>query len=511
MRQANRLATNLVVTLGRMVFTVWLGLLTTRLTYQLLGKQDYGLYAAVGAVVAMLPTLIDALMIAGQRHLAWALGEKDRDGAQRVFSTLFFVYVALVAALLPSAALLTPLVVRVLDIPPGREGAAAITYLFVLATTAAALLNTPFRAAIAAQQRFVWMAVLDVILKLLNLAFVVALFWVSGDRLIWFAGATAALYWITLPLGPLVLWRIDRGFVPRPKQFDRAAIRALLSFAGWAALAAMGFQLRLQSVAILLNIGYGTTVSAAFAIAIQAGMYVYQMPVAIAGLIAPAITGLLAQQRVAEAARLSLTASKLMTLLGLMLSVPICLDTDLLLRLWLGEVPPITAPLVALLALTMTAVLLTGGSALLIQGTGHLRGLTLAQLSGEAAAFAIACAVVATTSVDATVPPLIMLVGVMAWSWVAVPLLARSAGLPVINWIRAVVLRLVVITVLATAAAWMVRVAMPDSAWRLAAVFASFAAASGVALLVIGLTRPEREQVGKIVGSLLRYRPAARR
>ncbi len=106
-------------------------LYTSRVVLQVLGVEDFGLYAVVGGVVGMLAFLNGALSSGTSRFLTFELGSGNFDKLRKTFSTLLnaHIIIALIVVVLAETVGLW-FVYNKLAIPPDRmtaEGFAAFT------------------------------------------------------------------------------------------------------------------------------------------------------------------------------------------------------------------------------------------------------------------------------------------------------------------------------------------------------------------------------------------------
>ena len=88
--RSRRIARNTVFLYFRMFLLMAIGLFTSRVVLQALGKTDVGVYNAVGGVVMMFTVVTNSLSTAISRFLTYGMGERDAGGTtdlRTVFST----------------------------------------------------------------------------------------------------------------------------------------------------------------------------------------------------------------------------------------------------------------------------------------------------------------------------------------------------------------------------------------------------------------------------------------
>ena len=101
-----RIAKNTVALYVRMAVTLLVQLYTSRVVLQMLGVEDFGIYNAVGGVVAMLAFINSSMSLAVQRYLSYDLGRGDMVSLNRTFNLSLLIHglIAVVVALLAETA-----------------------------------------------------------------------------------------------------------------------------------------------------------------------------------------------------------------------------------------------------------------------------------------------------------------------------------------------------------------------------------------------------------------------
>lgn len=80
-----RIAKNTLLLYFRMLFTMGVTLYTSRITLNILGVVDYGIYNVVGGVIAMFTVISGSLSASIMRHMTYELGRHERKKLKDVF------------------------------------------------------------------------------------------------------------------------------------------------------------------------------------------------------------------------------------------------------------------------------------------------------------------------------------------------------------------------------------------------------------------------------------------
>ena len=147
----------------------------------------------------------------------------------------------------------------------------------------------------------------------------------------------------------------------------------MLAFASWNVLGTSSFTFKDQGVNIIINIFFNTSVNAARGIAMQVNNIVSSFTNNFLMALRPQITKQYAEGKISESASLVYAGCRYSAYLVIVIGVPLMINMDYLLSLWLGTVPPYTPAflhiiLIATLFRTIQLPLITA-----IHATGKIR------------------------------------------------------------------------------------------------------------------------------------------
>ncbi|SDD95177.1 Na+-driven multidrug efflux pump [Psychrobacter pacificensis] len=355
----------------RMLLTMAVSLYTSRVILQTLGVEDFGIYNVVAGFVITLGFLNSAMSSATQRFLAFELGKPDVKDVRGIFSMSLNIHslIALFVFLLGETVGLW-FVRTQLTIPIDRMYAAEWVFHLALLSFMVTIVSVPYNALIIAHERmkvFAWVSILDVTLKLL---IVFMLSWFGIDKLI--------LYGILSLAVVLIIAMVYRVYCKKKFMesrfrlyWDKKLFHIMLSYTSWNLWGNISFVMNTQGLNILLNIFFGPSVNAARAIAMQVSgalnSFVQNLQVAIN----PQIIKSYAAKDMNYMHQLVCYGAKYNFFLLFFLAMPILINTDLILNVWLGSVPKYTSIFVKLIIVN---ILFDGISAPL---------MTSAQASGK--------------------------------------------------------------------------------------------------------------------------------
>lgn len=368
-----RIAKNTLVLYVRMLFSMIVSLYTSRVILQTLGVEDYGIYNVVGGVVGMFSILSGSLSAAISRFITFELGTGDSDKLKRVFSSSVTIQLclAIIVVLLAETIGLWFLNNKMI-IHSERMVAANWIFQFSLVTFVVNLISIPYNAAIIAHEKMTAFAYIGILEVLAKLGIVFLLLVSPIDRLIF--------YGLLLMVWSFIV-RIIYGVYCKRKfeecnynfELDRSLLKAMFGFAGWNFIGASSAILRDQGGNIIINLFCGTTVNAARSVAMQVNNVVSGFVSNFMVAVNPQITKSYASGEQLYMMNLIYRSAKFSFYLLLMLSLPIIVNADYILDLWLDVVPEHTSTFLQLALLFTLSETLANPLVTVMLATGHIR------------------------------------------------------------------------------------------------------------------------------------------
>lgn len=350
-----RIAKNTIFLYIRMIFMMAVTLYTSRVILNALGVEDYGIYNVVGGFVAMFAVLSGSLSSAISRFITFELGKGDIQRLRTVFSTGVNIQIAMsIFIILIAEGLGIWFLNTQMNIPEGRMPAANWVFQCAILTFVINLLSVPYNAAIIAHEKmsaFAYIGILEVILKL----GIVFLLLVSPfDRLVSYA---VLLVLVGLLIRIIYGIYCKRHFEECTYHFiiDKGYLKEMTGFAGWNFLGNCAWLLNTQGVNILMNLYFGVAVNAARGIATQVDAALRQFVNNFTTAVNPQITKSYAQGDLTYMHKLMIKSSKFSAFLMLFFAIPIILEGQTILLIWLKTVPAHAVPFVSWVAISMFA------------------------------------------------------------------------------------------------------------------------------------------------------------
>lgn len=380
-----RIAKNTLLLYFRMLLLMVVSLYTSRVTLAALGVEDYGIYNVVGGVVAMFSVLSGSLSAAISRFITFELGRGDLQRLKTVFSTSVNIQIGLALIIMVLAEIGGVWFLNYkMNIASERLAAANWVLQCSILTFMVNLISVPYNAAIIAHERmsaFAYISILEAVLKLL----VVYLLYITlYDRLI--------VYAILLCSVAVILRLIYGVYCKRHFEecsyhfvYDKSVLKSMTGFAGWNFIGASSSLLMTQGVNILMNLFFTVSVNAARGVVTQVETAVMGFANNFMTAINPQITKSYASGDLFYMHKLVCIGSKYSYFLLFFFALPLMLEANTVLSLWLKVVPEyapmflrlsLSISLVSVLSNTLVTSMLATGDIkkyqIIVGGTGML-------------------------------------------------------------------------------------------------------------------------------------------
>lgn len=334
-----RIAKNTLLLYVRMLFMMGISLFTSRVILATLGVEDYGIQNVVGGIVAMFGFLNGSMSSATQRYITFALGKGDKDRLQTVFCTALQIHalIAVIIVLLGETVGLWFLYNK-MQLPADRMDAAFWVLQCSIVSTVVMIVSVPYNACIIAHEKMSAFAYISVLEAVLKLVIVYLLLVFPFDKLIVLAVLTLLVQLFIRFCYSIYCHRHFEETKYR-QVWDKTLFKEMNGFAVWSLWGNLSVVLYTQGLNMILNVFFGPVVNAARAIAVQVQGAVQQFVGNFQMALNPQITKNYAAGNLEQMHSLMFRSARFSFLLLFFLSLPVLLETEFILTLWLKTVP----------------------------------------------------------------------------------------------------------------------------------------------------------------------------
>lgn len=326
-----------------------ISLYTSRVILNALGVEDYGIYNVVGGVVTMFSMLSGTLSAAISRFITFELGTGNKEKLIRVFSSSVTIQIGIATLIIILAESIGLWFLNYkMVIPHDRLIAANWCYQFSIITFAINLVSVPYNAAIIAHEKmsaFAYISIVEAVGRL-TIAWLIVIN--PFDRLVFYACMVAIL---SIMIRLIYGWYCKRNFKECTYRFiyDNELLKRMFSFAGWNFIGASSAVLRNSGTDIILNLFFGPTVNAARGIAVKVDSVITHFVTNFMMALNPQITKSYANGNKKYMFKLIFQGARYSYYILLLLGLPVLLNTQYILEIWLKNVPDHTVLFVQLI------------------------------------------------------------------------------------------------------------------------------------------------------------------
>ena len=354
MSQVNKklLFKNTIILYLRMIFVLLVSLYTVRAILDLLGVEDYGIYNVVGSVVGMFTFLNGTLATSSQRFFSVALAKNDYRELNKLFClnlTVFCLFVVILLVIAETVGLW--FVNTQLTIPNERLYAANIIYQFSVIACAVSIIKVPYTALLIAHEKMGTFAYISIYEAVYKLAIVFVLSVITWDKLVIYG---ILMFVCSISVSALYFWYSKKHFQESSFHFfwDKGEFIKLFNFSGWHFFGTISNIVRGQCINILLNIFFNPAINAARAVAYQINGAVVNFTDSFNIAVKPQLYKAYSAGEFQDLYKLIILSTILSVFLSSILAIPLMINSDFILSLWLKNVPDYTVQFTILVLIT---------------------------------------------------------------------------------------------------------------------------------------------------------------
>lgn len=326
---------------ARMLVIIGLSLYTTRVVFNTLGIENYGLFNLISTFVVLFSFLNSAMQSGTQRFLNIALSSGIQEKVKATFNSALNIHLAIAFFILITLETVGLWYLNnQLNIPSDKVNIAQGVYHFSVLTTVIGIISVPYQAIIVAKERMSLFAYIGIFEAVTKLSIAIIITYLASHLLIIYSGLLCFLSFIVFLF----------YFISSKKYFKSETIyqfktnlelnKEIIRFSGWNFFGQVAVLSSNQGINVLYNLFLGLTVNASFAIAQQIRSLVSTLANNLQIAFNPQIVQSYATGETERHNNLVLNASRYSLYLISIVAIPFLLYSDFILKIWLGETLP---------------------------------------------------------------------------------------------------------------------------------------------------------------------------
>ena len=332
-----RIAKNTIALYIRMLVMTLISLYTVRVTFKVLGIDDYGIYNVVCGLIGFLGFITTTLSTSAQRFLAFDLGQGNKNDYTHTFSMIFYIILASTIIIVLLAELFGPwLINNYLVIPVERLNAAKIIYQISIVSFIVRFLVVPYSSSIIAYEKMGVFAYISIFESLAKLGIVYLLTISPIDKLV----SYAILLLFTDIIVTIIYVIVCVKNLPGCKiicYWNRTKLGEMGRFMGWSIFGSLSAIFSTQGLSIIMNMFFSPAVIASKAVADKVHSFSYSFVANFITATSPQMTKYYSIGDIPNLVSLFFRTSKICFFLMLVISIPLIISASDLLSVWLSE------------------------------------------------------------------------------------------------------------------------------------------------------------------------------
>jgi O-antigen/teichoic acid export membrane protein len=497
-----RIAKNTLMLYFRMILTMLVSLYTSRVVLNTLGVEDFGIYNVVGGVVMMFAFFNSAMSSATQRFISFELGKGNFVQLRKTFNASQIIHIGIAVLIFVIAETVGIWFVKIyMVIPSERMEAAIWVYHFSVLSFMVSIIQVPYNATIIAHERmnvYAYVSILEVLLKLL---IVFMLTWITYDKLKLYAILNLV---VTYLIASIYRVYTRRNFKESKFEVvkDKKLFKTLISYSGWNLFGNIAGVAQGQGINIILNIFFGPVLNAARGIATQVQSAVNSFVNNFQVAVNPQIIKSYAANEKEYMISLIIQSSKYSFYLLFLLSLPIILEVDQILKLWLITVPEYAPIFTILVLIVILITCISGPLKIAVQATGKV-----AIYQAVIGTLLFLTLPISYVFLKSGYPPEVTLYITIAIEIIALIFrlffLKKLINFPVFRFIKEIIFRNIPIILLSTSLPLLVKKTIDENIWRLLIVVCVSLIWNSIVIYYVGLKTSEQKVIQRGLKKIL--------
>lgn len=377
-----RIGWNVLATYGRSLYAMVLGLFTARWALSALGDVDFGLFGLVGGLTTFISFFNSLLAVSTSRFFAFAVGQrqaskKDESGlkeCQAWFTSATLIHLFIGTVLIAIGYPIGLYAVRnYLVIPEARIISCESVWLMTCIMCFVGMFNVPFKAMYTAKQEIAEMTLYSVLTTTLNAAFLYYAATHDGDWLVLYAvfiSLFTVIPQIVMGIRAFIKFEECRFIFVGISSFYR--MKSMFSYSMAQFFADFAGMLSTQGTSIIINRILGPVANASLSIGNRVADHALSLGTAMIGAMSPAIVNAAGANDFPRMRYLSYLTCKFGTLAVLFFAIPLMLEAEEVLILWLKSPPEGASVLCSFVLASFIVNRLSSGLSLCVEALGRI-------------------------------------------------------------------------------------------------------------------------------------------
>lgn len=373
MNSQERIVINSIILYIKLILTIGVNLIATRLILNAMGVEDYGIVNLISGIVAMLSFVQNSMAVSTQRYMSVNIGKNDIALQCKIFNNGVALHAVLAIIILIVLEACIPLVFNSdIQIPTDRYAASIVLYQLTCLGTILVVVGVPFDATLNAHENMLWVSFASILESLIRLVGAIWLLYYNSDKLVFYGLLIVAIRLMSLLFKAIYCKKKYKEVIFRWKEISSKLIKEMFSFSFWNMFGSFAMAVRTQGVAVVLNIFNGVVVNSAYGIGTQVSGQLANFSGTISKSMSPQIMQREGNGNHFAMVSLAFKQCRYTTLFLFMFALPLYTEMPYVLQIWLKTVPEHTIVFCRIFLLIALVLQMSSGLMTAIQAKGQI-------------------------------------------------------------------------------------------------------------------------------------------
>ena len=344
MEAGKRVIKNTIILYSQLILSMAVGLFTTRILLATFGEVNYGIYVLIGGVIGLLSILNSNMSGSSMRFIAHAMGKEDLYISLKTFNTTMVIHLVLafiVVILMELGGYL--FFDYILKIPPDKINDAWLLFHLMVASAFLSIISVPYDAIMNAHEDLFFLSLIDLVAVVMRF---------GGAVLVSFNADNALVLYGVILLSIEFIVRITKQIysvkkykecnIKLRKFFDKKIFNEIIYFTSWNFFGSLGAMATTRFNSLFINHFFGVKLNAAEGLSSNVSSSVNMVSVSMTRAINPQIMKSEGGGDREKMLRISQLSTKYSMFLFTLFGIPVFINIEYLMNLWLPTIPDYT-------------------------------------------------------------------------------------------------------------------------------------------------------------------------
>ena len=374
------IAKNTIILYIRMGLNMLIGLYTSRLALQILGETSFGVYGVLTAIATFLFFLSGSLYTTATRFITFEIGKGNIERIRKTYGSIQYIILAAIILISEETAGIYYLHNKAV-IPGHIVNAARISFQFCVLSSIFYILKSPAEIMVIANEKmdvFAKVNITENISKLILLLLLANSGASAQYRLPAYSAIFVMLYFMTCVLFNRFVIKnyLHEGKCSIFPERDNKILSEALSFFAADMYSSICNTAKSNGINLLQNYFFGPSANASALAAGQAQSGLMALADNFLFAVKPQLTKNYAEGNTKELNFLILWGTEIAALLFILIIVPMYLEADFIIKLWLGSPPPYVSVFLRIMIITMLYEIVIQPIGHTIMSTGKIKKIS---------------------------------------------------------------------------------------------------------------------------------------